>query len=97
MDTDGLSVFDGSRIGVQECIESSSKCYGLATLHVGSLRDAGFVVIRDPEYNQKCLIVNAPFENPNDADEERRLDNLAASARIKILCKYKKPRDRKNS
>jgi hypothetical protein len=90
MDEDGLSVFDASRIGIPECVESGSRCYGLATLHVGSLRDKGFTVIRDPEFPQKCLITDAPFENPNDAAQEDRLDQLTAMARIKHRCKYKR-------
>jgi hypothetical protein len=59
-------------------------------LPVGTLRDEGFTVIRDPEFPQKCLITDAPFENPNDGAQEHRLDQLAAMARIKHRCNYKR-------
>ena len=90
MDEDGLSVFDQSRISIQECVESSSRCYGLATLHVGTLRAKGLSVIRDPEFSQKCLMTNAPLENPNEPEQEYLLDQLAGMARIHHRCKYKK-------
>jgi len=40
MDSDGLSVFDSYRIHRQACIETSNRCYGVATLHVGTLLGA---------------------------------------------------------
>jgi hypothetical protein len=95
MDADGLSVFDQSRISIQYCVESSNRCYGLGTLHVGTLRAAGFTVIRDPEFDQKCLITNAPLENPADAEQEHMLDQLAEMARIHHRCIYKKLKPKK--
>jgi hypothetical protein len=91
MDSDGLSVFDSYRIDGQACIETSRSCFGLATLHVGTLLDHGLTVIRDPEDYRKILITNIPFENPADADQEHLLDTIAESARIAVRCKHKKP------
>ena len=90
MDADGLSVFDSSRIDSQPCIEDSKRCFGLATLHVGSLRDLGLSVIRDPDDYRKVLIVDMPYENPNDADQEALLDRVAGTARIALRCNHRR-------
>jgi hypothetical protein len=90
MDSDGLSVFDSYRINQQACIESINSCFGLATLHVGTLLDQGLNVIRDPQDTRKILITNAPWENPNDPDQERLADTIAESARIALRCKHKR-------
>jgi len=89
-DDDGLSVFDSFRIDPQTCIETTNRCYGIATLHVGTLLDYGLTVIRDPSDRARILITDAPFENPNDATAERLLDDIAESARIKIRCRHKR-------
>ena len=89
-DADGLSVFDSYRIGSQACIETCNSCEGIATLHVGTLLDHGLTVIRDPEDFRKILIKNMPFENPNDAAQERLLDSVAESARIAVRCRHRR-------
>jgi hypothetical protein len=61
MDADGLSVFDAAQIDIDECIEQNSTCYGLATLHVGTMRDLGLTVRWDPEDPRKVLIVDMPL------------------------------------
>lgn len=91
MDQDGLSVYDSFRIGPAECIEDTLSCHGLATLHVGTLRDFGLTVIRDPADIRKILVTNMPFENPNDANQEGLLDSVAASARIAQRRRWRRP------
>jgi hypothetical protein len=88
-DDDGLSLFDSFHIDARACIEQEWSCHGLATLHVGTLRDAGLNVVRDPNDHRKVLITDMPFENPGEA--ESMLDRVAASARIHTRCKWKKP------
>lgn len=89
-DDDGLSVFDSIHVGVDQCIEDSRSCFGALSLHVGSLRACGLTVIRDPEDYRKVLITDLPFENPNDAEQEALLDNVADSARIASRRKWKR-------
>jgi hypothetical protein len=89
-DDDGLSVFDAARISQQDCIQDSRSCYGLATLHVGTLRNLGLEVTRDPEDHRKVLIVNLPFENSNDANQEDLLEAVASKARIQVRCRHKR-------
>lgn len=84
MDEDGLSVYDSLFMNVDACIADPNcrRGFGVASLHVGTLRDLGLTVIRDPEDDKKLLITDVPFENPGTADEEALLDDVADSARI---------------
>jgi hypothetical protein len=91
MDADGLSVFDASQIGLQECVEQNKRCFGVASLHVGTMRDMGLNVIWDASDSRKVLIVNLPLENPNDAIQEALADRVAASARVATKCDYRRP------
>ena len=91
MDQDGLSVYDSFRIGPQECIEDTLSCHGLATLHVGTLRTLGLIVVRDPADPRKILVTNMPFENPNDADQEALLDSVSTTARIAARRRWRRP------
>lgn len=70
-DNDGLSLFDSFHIEARACIEQELTCHGLVTLHVGTLRDAGLEVIRDPNDHRKILITNMPFV-PTENPRERR-------------------------
>lgn len=90
-DNDGLSVYDSFHIGQQACLEDSLSCHGLATLHVGTLRDLGLNVVRDPEDPRKILITDMPFENPNDARQEALLESIARTARIRLRFSWKRP------
>lgn len=90
-DQDGLSCFDSFHIEATQCIEQERSCYGLITLHVGTLRDMGLEVIRDPQDYRKVLVTNMPFEEPEDPDMERLLDAVAGSARIHTRRKWKQP------
>jgi hypothetical protein len=93
MDQDGLSVFDSLHMNMQACIEDegTKSGHGLASLHVGTLRDLGLTAIRDPEDRRKLLIVDMPFENPNDKDQEALLDKVADSARIALRHRWRRP------
>ncbi|HUG81223.1 MAG TPA: hypothetical protein VML01_06155 [Bryobacterales bacterium] len=81
-DQDGLSVFLAESSTPEECMEAFNKCHGIVSLHTGRLLDLGLQVIKDPEYPDKALIVNAPLENPRDADQEMLAGRMARSARI---------------
>ena len=89
-DNDGLSVYDSFRVTQQDCLEDSLSCHGLATLHVGTLRDLGLNVIRDPEDQKKLLITNMPFENPNDKLQEALLESVARTARISLRYSWRR-------
>jgi hypothetical protein len=91
-DQDGLSVFDSQRINQKDCIEANLSCHGVATLHVGTLRDHGLSIIRDPSDPKKILITDMPFENSNDEAQDTLLDAVAASARISNREKWVKPK-----
>jgi hypothetical protein len=93
MDEDGLSLFDSFHIEARACIEQELTCHGLATLHVGKLRDLGLEVIRDPDNHRKVLVTNMPFENPGEPEAEALLDAVADSSRIHTRCKWRKPKD----
>jgi hypothetical protein len=94
-DNDGLSVYDSFRIQKQACMEDSESCHGLVTLHVGTLRDLGLNVIRDPSDNRKILITDMPFTNPDDERQETLLESVARSARIEVRYKWQRPRTTK--
>jgi hypothetical protein len=89
-DDDGLSVYDSLRITQQACMEDRLSCHGLATLHVGTLRNLGLNVIRDPEDVIKILITDMPLENPNDERQEALLESVARTARIKLRYSWRR-------
>jgi hypothetical protein len=91
-DDDGLSVFDSYHVNPVACLQSGKSGYGVASLHVGTLRDLGLKVVRDPTDQRKLLIVDLPFENPNDAVQERLLDAVADTARIVCRRKWQEPK-----
>lgn len=80
-DADGLSLFRAERATVEECM-GELKCFGVVSLHVGTLLDLGLNVIEDKADNRKALITNLPFENPGNAEDEKRVGDVARSARI---------------
>jgi hypothetical protein len=88
-DDDGLSVFDSARIDQQICLRESRSCFGLASLHVGTLRDLGLMVVRHAQDARKVLIVNMPLESPATADEETLLESVAKKSRIALRQRYK--------
>jgi hypothetical protein len=91
MDQDGLSLQDSSRMTMKDCEDCGiNSGYGISSLHVGTLRDLGLTVARDPRDDRKLLITDIPFENPNDADQEALLDAVAVSARIASRERWKR-------
>ena len=91
-DDDGLSVFDSFHVDPAACLQSGKSGYGVASLHVGTLRDLGLRVVRDDTDQRKLLIVDLPLENPNDAVQERLLDAVADTARIVCRRKWQEPK-----
>ena len=91
-DDDGLSAYDSSRIHRQACMEDCECCYGLATLHVGTIRNLGLTVIRDVADDRKILITDMPLMNPGDKDQEALLESVAKSARIEVRYKWQRPK-----
>jgi hypothetical protein len=71
-------------------MEDSLSCHGLATLHVGTLRNHGLNVIRDPQDTRKILITDMPLENPNDERQETLVEAVANTARIKLRYTWKR-------
>ena len=90
-DADGLSVYDSFRITRQACVEDCQSCHGLVTLHVGTLRDLGLTVVRDPLDVRKILVIDLPFSNPGDERQEALLEAVAASARIAMRLRWQRP------
>lgn len=91
-DVNGLSLFRTDRVSEYECADEFKKCYGMVTLHVGTLRDLGLIIEPDEVDNRKVLIKNLPFENPGNAAEETLVGDVADTARVLAL--YKPPRKR---
>jgi len=92
-DEDGLSVSIASMTTPRECAQKFRECFGIASLHVGRLRDLGVQVEPDPDDETKALLVNLPYENPEEADMEKFASDVADSARL-VECYYpslKKP------
>ena len=77
-------------MNADECISQFSKCFGVVSLHVGSLLDLGLAVIEDPQDRRKALITNLPFENPGTAEGEKLAGDVASIARI--VKKHKPPK-----
>lgn len=91
-DDDGLSVFDSFFWpDLKACIETNSnRCYGIISVHVGTLLDHGLHVIRDPKDRTRLLITDLPLESPNNAEAEDLLEEIATTARIKVRCNYRR-------
>lgn len=85
-DQDGLSVFRGDKITADECADQFGTCFGVVTVHAGTLRDLGLEIIADPEDDRKALITNLPFENPGDPAQEFLIGRVADSARVVLRC-----------
>ena len=61
MDQDGLSIYDSFHVDMDGCVGEVRSGHGLATIHVGTIRDLGLTVIRDPQDQRKFLITDIPF------------------------------------
>ena len=81
-DEDGLSLFKALHIDPEACMAEFSRCYGIVSLHAGTLMDLGLELVDDNQDTRKVLVCNLPFENPNDALAEKLAGDVAKSARI---------------
>ena len=81
-DEDGLSLFRADRIDPDGCIDEFSRCFGIVSLHAGTLMDFGLRIVEDNEDSRKVLITNLPYENPGTPEAEKLAGDVAKSARI---------------
>ena len=76
-DDDGLSVDIASP---QSCANALSKCHGVASLHVGRIRDIGLdVEVDDPPH---ASIKKLPRPSDDAAEAEHKASQLAKQARL---------------
>lgn len=64
----------------QECAAGFKKCCGVASLHVGRIRDIGLDVIADEQHH--AGIVGLPSKEDNIAEAERLASRLQRQARL---------------
>ncbi len=81
-DEDGLSLFLADKISAEECRAEFKTCFGVVSLHVGTLLDLGITIVADAQDDRKVLATNLPFENPLNADEEKLAGDAAKTARV---------------
>ncbi|MGI0085427.1 MAG: hypothetical protein ACREBQ_10130 [Nitrososphaerales archaeon] len=81
-DEDGLSLFRADKISPDDCIREFRRCFGVVSLHVGTLMDLGLTVIEDERDPRKLLVTNLPFENPGTALGEKLVGDVSDTARI---------------
>ena len=81
-DSDGLSVFKVDSCSAEEVIAEFNTCYGLATLHIGRLRDLGLRVVADPKNSRKVLITDLPLESDSSAHAQWLAEQAAKTAKI---------------
>jgi hypothetical protein len=79
-DDDGLSVFIAEQCSPDQCRRRFHKCYGLATLHVGRVRDIGLEV--QPDSPDHASITGLPFPEDDPLEAERLAGLLAKQARL---------------
>ena len=85
-DHDGLSVSRADACAIDDVIKSFNTCFGVASLHVGRLKDLGLTVEPDSLDRTKLLITNLPYENDGSAEAEFIVGQVAKTARLaKIL------------
>ena len=79
LDSKGLSVDLAEKWTLDEYRGSFNKCYGIATLHVGYIRDEYMDVIQDaPRHGN---ITGVPYSEDDEVKAERRAGILANMAR----------------
>lgn len=76
----GLSVFIATAVSPQECADRFDRCFGVASLHVGRIRDIGLDVVPD-KVNHAC-ITGLPYREYNPAAAQRLAGLLAKQSRI---------------
>ncbi|MBD0263955.1 MAG: hypothetical protein ICV78_14865 [Tolypothrix sp. Co-bin9] len=76
----GLSVNIAASCSPQQCTEKFDKCFGVASLHVGRIRELGLDVVADkPDH---AYIKGLPYKEDNLAEAERLAGLLAKQSRI---------------
>lgn len=86
-DAAGLSV--NYNMAPTECYESLKKCYGVASLHVGKVRDMGLDVIADTDNHAN--VVNLPYPADDEVQAEWLAGRLAKHARLVLLADGTRP------
>jgi hypothetical protein len=89
-DSDGLSLAIAEATSPDRFVAGFRRCFGVASLHLGRLRDLGLDVVIDPDDNTKVLVKNLPFERPGDAAAERLAGDVAKQARVVTKCDHKR-------
>jgi len=79
-DVDGLSISIAAACSPEQCMAQFRACFGLATLHVGRMRDLGLNVIADaPDH---ACITGLPVQDHDPLHAERLARLLASQARL---------------
>ncbi|KAB8317208.1 hypothetical protein SD81_017905 [Tolypothrix campylonemoides VB511288] len=76
----GLSVNIAASCSPQQCAQKFDKCFAVASLHVGRIRELGLDVIAD-KYDH-AYIKGLPYKEDNLAETERLAGLLAKQSRI---------------
>ncbi|HIK10207.1 MAG TPA: hypothetical protein IGS52_08065 [Oscillatoriaceae cyanobacterium M33_DOE_052] len=76
----GLSVFIATAVSPPECAAKFDRCFGVASLHVGRIRDIGLDVVPD-KVNHACII-GLPYREDNAAAAQRLAGLLGKQSRI---------------
>jgi hypothetical protein len=76
----GLSVNIASACSPQQCAELFRKCYGIASLEIGRVRELGLDVEQDSPNHAN--IVGLPYQENNLAEAERLAGLLAKRSQI---------------
>ncbi len=76
----GLSVNIAETCSPEQCAKPFKNCFGVASLHVGRVRDLGLDVVRDSRTHAN--IIGLPHSTDNLAEAERLAGLLAKQSRI---------------
>jgi hypothetical protein len=76
----GLSVNLASTCSPQQCAEMFRKCYGVASLEVGDVREIGLDVEQDSVNHAN--VVGLPYREDNLAEAERLAGSLAKRSHL---------------
>jgi hypothetical protein len=79
-DLDGLSVVTSS---VDGCASALANCYGVVSLHVGSLRNLGLDIV--PDDDTHAYITGLPFPDEDKLKAERLAGLLVKQSRFRWL------------
>lgn len=80
VDEDGLSVNIAEATNLEEWVRSFNACYGVASLHVGRIRNLGLEVT--PDNPAHAVITGVPFRHENEAEAEFIAGELAKQSRL---------------